>query len=83
MMVLHAAGNFPSFVSIQPAWSLSMPPGALHLAPEYRIAVWCWPLFPSLCSFSSIPLLLQIDRASQRLNLLRNTNVYNDAFKIW
>jgi len=28
-------------------------------------------------------LLNKIDRASQRLQLLRNTNVYNDAFKIW
>ena len=28
-------------------------------------------------------LLNKIDRASQRLHILRNTNVYNDAFKIW
>ncbi|KAG1670187.1 hypothetical protein FOA52_014963 [Chlamydomonas sp. UWO 241] len=28
-------------------------------------------------------LLNKIDRASQRLQLLRNTNVFNDAFKIW
>ena len=28
-------------------------------------------------------LLNRIDRTSQRLQLLRNTNVYNDAFKIW
>eukprot|EP00798_Chlamydomonas_sp_ICE-L_P021839 gene21837-28869_t len=28
-------------------------------------------------------LLNKIDRASQRLQLLKNTNVYNDAFKIW
>lgn len=28
-------------------------------------------------------LLNKIDRATQRLHMLRNTNVYNDAFKIW
>jgi hypothetical protein len=28
-------------------------------------------------------LLNKIDRTSQRLHLLRNTNVFNDAFKIW
>ena len=28
-------------------------------------------------------LLNKIDRTSQRLQLLKNTNVYNDAFKIW
>ncbi|GAX74262.1 hypothetical protein CEUSTIGMA_g1711.t1 [Chlamydomonas eustigma] len=28
-------------------------------------------------------LLTKIDRATQRLHVLKNTNVYNDAFKIW
>lgn len=28
-------------------------------------------------------LLARTDRARQRLALLRNTNVFNDAFKIW